>query len=59
MISSDLMELIGLSDRILALYEGRITGEIARSEFSEEKIMRYAAGLPDAGRAERLGAAHV
>ena len=59
LISSDLMELIGLSDRILALYEGRITGEIARSEFSEEKIMRYAAGLPDAGRAERLGAAHV
>nr|WP_246739745.1 sugar ABC transporter ATP-binding protein [Martelella sp. HB161492] len=48
LISSDLMELIGLSDRILALYEGRITGEIARPEFSEEKIMRYAAGLPSA-----------
>nr|WP_281378126.1 sugar ABC transporter ATP-binding protein [Martelella radicis] len=50
LISSDLMELIGLSDRILALYEGRITGEIARADFSEEKIMRYAAGLPSAGQ---------
>lgn len=50
LISSDLMELIGLSDRILALYEGRITGEIARSDFSEEKIMRYAAGLPSEGQ---------
>ncbi|QQM30500.1 sugar ABC transporter ATP-binding protein [Martelella lutilitoris] len=49
LISSDLMELIGLSDRILALYEGRITGEIARPDFSEEKIMRYAAGLPSHG----------
>jgi ABC-type sugar transport system ATPase subunit len=37
--------LIGLSDRILTLYEGRITGEIGRADFSEEKIMRLAAGI--------------
>lgn len=44
MISSDLIELIGLSDRILTLYEGKITGEIERAQFSEERIMRHAAG---------------
>jgi ABC-type sugar transport system ATPase subunit len=49
LISSDLIELISLSDRILTLYEGRITAEIARANFSEEKIMRHAAGLGDEG----------
>jgi len=44
MISSDLLELIGLSDRILTLYEGRVSGEIARADFSEERVMRLAAG---------------
>ncbi|MGO4838747.1 D-xylose ABC transporter ATP-binding protein, partial [Rhizobiaceae sp. 2RAB30] len=44
MISSDLIELIGLSDRILTLYEGKISGEIDRAQFSEELIMRHAAG---------------
>jgi ABC-type sugar transport system ATPase subunit len=43
-ISSDLIELIGLCDRIVTLYEGRITGEVERFDFSEEKIMRLAAG---------------
>ena len=42
LISSDLIELIGLSDRIVTLYEGRISGEIARSDFSEEAIMHLA-----------------
>ncbi|MDX3926311.1 MAG: sugar ABC transporter ATP-binding protein [Shinella sp.] len=43
-ISSDLIELIGLSDRILTLYEGKISGEVARPDFSEERIMALAAG---------------
>jgi ABC-type sugar transport system ATPase subunit len=43
-ISSDLIELIGLSDRILTLYEGKISGEVVRSDFSEERIMALAAG---------------
>lgn len=47
LISSDLLELIGLSDRIVTLFEGRITGEIARVQFSEERIMRMAAGTED------------
>lgn len=45
MISSDLPELIGMCDRILVMHQGRITGELARNEFSEEKILTYAAGL--------------
>ncbi|MDR3495040.1 MAG: sugar ABC transporter ATP-binding protein [Ancalomicrobiaceae bacterium] len=44
LISGDLLELIGLSDRILTLYEGRISGEIARDAFSEEAIMHLASG---------------
>ena len=44
LISSDLLELIGMSDRILTLYEGRISGAIDRSDFSEETIIRHAAG---------------
>lgn len=45
LISSDLLELIGLSDRILTLYEGEVTAQIARPDFSEEAIMRHAAGM--------------
>jgi ribose transport system ATP-binding protein len=45
MISSELPELIGMSDRILVMHEGRIAAELFRSEFAEEKIMFYAAGL--------------
>jgi ribose transport system ATP-binding protein len=45
MISSELPELIGMSDRILVMHEGRIAGELSRNQFSEEAIMVYAAGL--------------
>lgn len=44
MASSELPELIGMSDRILVFHEGKLVGEIARSEFSEEAIMRMATG---------------
>lgn len=42
MISSDIPEIMGLSDRILVLAAGRLTGELQRSEFSQENIMRLA-----------------
>ncbi len=42
MSSSELPELIGMSDRILVFHEGRIAGMLDRSEFSEEVIMRLA-----------------
>ena len=40
--TSDMMEVIGMSDRIITMYEGRITGELQKEEFSEEMIMRGA-----------------
>lgn len=42
MASSELPELIGMCDRILVFHEGRVSGELQRSEFSEETIMHMA-----------------
>ncbi len=42
MISSEIPELMGLSDRILVIAAGRLTGELKRNEFSQENIMRLA-----------------
>ncbi|MGK9232386.1 sugar ABC transporter ATP-binding protein [Inquilinus limosus] len=44
-ISSELPELIGISDRILVLHEGRLAGELGPDEMSEEAIMQLASGL--------------
>lgn len=44
MASSELPELIGMSDRILVFHEGRLMDEISRDDFSEETIMRLATG---------------
>ena len=42
MISSEMEELMGMSDRIIVLAEGDMTGEISKEEFSQETIMAYA-----------------
>jgi ribose transport system ATP-binding protein len=44
MISSELPEVLGMSDRVLVMREGTIIGELARAEASEEAIMKYAVG---------------
>ena len=44
MISSELPEILGLSDRILVLCEGRVTGVLERGEADEERIIRLATG---------------
>ncbi len=44
-ISSDLLEIIQLCDRIIIMHEGEITGEFLQKEATEEKIMAYATGL--------------
>jgi len=44
MISSELPEIIGVSDRILVMHEGKIAGELTRAEATQEKIMMYATG---------------
>jgi putative multiple sugar transport system ATP-binding protein len=40
-ISSELPELIGLSDRIYTIAEGKLTGELDRAHASQEELMRY------------------
>ena len=42
MISSELTEVMGMSDRILVMRDGRLTAEIERGQFSEENILNYA-----------------
>ena len=46
MISSDMEEVIGVSDRIAVMHEGRISGLIERADFSEENVLRLAVGKP-------------
>ncbi|MEL5939434.1 sugar ABC transporter ATP-binding protein [Tetragenococcus halophilus] len=43
-VSSDLPEVIGISDRVLVVHEGSITGELNKEKMSEENIMTYATG---------------
>jgi ABC-type sugar transport system, ATPase component len=42
MVSSEMPELIGMCDRIYVLHEGRLTGELAREDFSQQAIMNLA-----------------
>jgi ribose transport system ATP-binding protein len=46
MISSDMEEVIGVSDRIAVMHEGRIGGFLDRSQFSEDNVLRLAVGKP-------------
>lgn len=42
MISSELPELLAMSDRIIVMHEGRITGELSREEATQEKVLKLA-----------------
>lgn len=44
MVSSDLPEVLGVSDRIIVVHEGTIAGELDKTEATEEKIMSLATG---------------
>jgi ribose transport system ATP-binding protein len=44
MISSDLEEVLGMSDRVLVMHEGRLVGELPREKLTEEAIMHLATG---------------
>ena len=46
MVSSDMGELIGMSERILVLHEGELAGELTdKSDFNEETILGLASGM--------------
>jgi ABC-type sugar transport system ATPase subunit len=42
MITSEMPELLGMSDRIVVMLEGTIVGELSRQEASQEKILDMA-----------------
>jgi ABC-type sugar transport system ATPase subunit len=44
-ISSELPEILGMSDRALVMREGRLVGEFTRAEASEETLLASAAGV--------------
>ena len=48
MISSELPEVLGMSDRVMVMREGRIAKELSRAEASEETIMLHAVGSGEA-----------
>jgi ribose transport system ATP-binding protein len=48
MISSDMEEVLGLSDRIAVMHEGRLSGILTRSEADEEAVMNLAVGKTNA-----------
>lgn len=45
MISSEMEEVIGMSDRILVMHEGKMAGMLDRKDFSQEKILSMAANI--------------
>ncbi len=45
MITSDMEELLGMSDRILVLSEGRVSGELTKEQFKQENVLMLASGM--------------
>ena len=45
MISSEMEEMLGMSDRIIVLHEGRVSGELQKQEFSQESVLELASGI--------------
>lgn len=45
MISSEMPELIGMSDRILVMYQGGLMGELNKEEITQENILKLASGI--------------
>ena len=47
MISSEMEELLGMSDRIVVLHEGRVTGGLEKDQFSQDKVLELASGITE------------
>jgi len=44
LVSSELPEVLGLSDRVIVLHEGKMTGEFTRADATPERVMHAATG---------------
>jgi rhamnose transport system ATP-binding protein len=51
MISSELPEVLGMADRVIVLFEGRVAAELERAEADEDRIMRAATGVAEVAAA--------
>ena len=49
MSSTDLMEVIGMSDKVLVMYENNVTAQLTGTDINEETITRYMMGLAAEG----------
>ena len=45
MVSSDMEELLGMSERIIVIHEGKCAGEVLKEDFNQETILKKASGL--------------
>jgi ribose transport system ATP-binding protein len=57
MVSSDMEEVIGMSDRVVVMHERRIKGELARAELTQQRIASLMTGHPGAGAGKGTAAA--
>ena len=48
-ISSEMPEILGMSDRVIVFYEGKKTGELSIEEATQERIMMYASDVEKGG----------
>jgi ABC-type sugar transport system ATPase subunit len=47
MVSSEMPEILGMSDRVVVMCEGRLVGEVSRKEATQERIMELATQFSD------------
>lgn len=45
MISSEMSEILAVSDRVLVMHQGRLAGELSAAQATQDAIMNYAMGL--------------
>ena len=50
MVSSEIPEIVGMSDRVIVMREGRIVAELARDQITPETLVSHAAGIREAAQ---------
>ena len=49
MVSSEIPEVLGMSDRVIVMRDGRMIAELNGNDLSPETLVRYAAGIIEEG----------